>query len=32
MFDYVDVVWEDKNNAVLIKNLRLLQNKSAKTI
>ena len=32
MFDYVDIVWGDKDNAVLINNLKLLQNKAAKTI
>ena len=32
MFDYADLVWGDKDNAVLMNNLQLLQNKAAKTI
>ena len=32
MFDYADIVWRDKDNAVLMNNLKLLKNKAAKTI
>ena len=32
MFDYVVIVWGDKDYAVLINNLKLLQNKAAKNI
>ena len=32
MFDYADIVWGDKDNAVLMNNLQLLSNKAAKTI
>ena len=32
MFDYADIVWGDKDNAVLMNNLQLLQNRAAKTI
>ena len=32
MFDYADIVWGDKDNAVLMNNLKLLKNKAAKTI
>ena len=32
MFDYADIVWGDRGNAVLMNNLPLLQNKAAKTI
>ena len=32
VFDYADNVWGDKDNAVLMNNLPLLQNKAAKTI
>ena len=32
MFDYADIVWGVKDNAVLMNNLQLLQNKAAKTI
>ena len=31
-FDYDGIVWGDKDNAVLMNNLQLLQNKAAKTI
>ena len=31
-FDYDGTVWGDKDNAVLMNNLQLLQNKAAKTI
>ena len=32
LFDYADVVWGDKNNATLMGNLQILQNKAAKII
>ena len=32
LFDYGDVVWGDKNNAVLINQLQVLQNNAARTI
>ena len=32
MFDYADIVWGVKDNAVLMNTLQLLQNKAAKTI
>ena len=32
IFDYADLVWGDKDNAVLMNNLQVLQNKAAKLI
>ncbi len=32
LLDYVDTVWGDKNNATLINNIQVLQNKAAKII
>ena len=32
LFDYADIVWGAKDNAALMNNLQLLQNKAAKTI
>lgn len=32
LFDYADNVWGDKNNATLMNNVQLLQNKAAKII
>ena len=32
MFDYADIVWGAKDNAVLMNNLKLLKNKAAKII
>ena len=32
LFDYVDVIWGDKNNAVLMNSLQVLENKAAKLI
>ena len=32
ILDYADIVWGDKNNATLMKELQLLQNKAAKLI
>ena len=32
MFDYADIVWGVKDNAVLMNTLQLLQNKAAKTM
>ena len=31
-YDYADMVWGDKDNAVLINNLQVLQNKAAKLV
>ena len=31
-YDYADMVWDDKDNAVLINNLQVLQNKAAKLV
>ncbi len=32
LFDYGDVIWGDKNNAVLMNSLQVLENKAAKLI
>ena len=32
IFDYADLVWGDKDNAVLMDNLQVLQNKAAKLV
>ena len=32
LFDYGDIIWGDKNNETLMKDLQLLQNKAAKTV
>ena len=32
IFDYADLVWGDKDNASLMKELQILQNKAAKLI
>ena len=32
IFDYADLVWGDKDNAVLMNNLQVLQNKAAKLV
>ena len=32
VFDYADLVWGDKDNAVLMNNLQVLQNKAAKLV
>ena len=32
LFDYADVVWGDKNNAILMNQLQVLQNNAARTI
>ena len=32
LFDYPDIVWGDKNNATLMNNIQILQNKAAKII
>ena len=32
LFDYADLVWEDKHNVTLMTSLQVLQNKAAKII